>query len=135
MLTLEQLLKELVIWSTILGTLLTLLKGFADIYRTLKPSFGPLFFAGSILVPQGLIIWFYLYLAATNANRIGDNLVFIYIVVQLIVFTSAYTFIWGKYFYPKLNRWLRSQPPNSEVQNYPQKQETKKRGGATGRNQ
>lgn len=114
MVTSQDLLQQILLYGAILAAILALLKTLADLYKFLKPFLGPIVFWGSILVPHGLIIWYWMYLAAINSNRIREGQVFIWLIIQLTLLTSIYTFIWNKWVYPKLNFWLKSHLHNSQ---------------------
>jgi hypothetical protein len=117
MLISQDLLQQILLAGAILAAILALLKTLADLYKFLNPFLGPIVFWGSILVPHGLIIWYWMYLAAINSNRIREGQVFIWLIIQLTLLTSIYTFIWSKWFYPKLNLWLKSQSHNTQSSN------------------
>lgn len=109
MIDFQDLLQKLLLAGALLGALLAVLKYLADIYKILKPFLGPVVLWGSILVPHGMIIWYWMYLAAVNSSRIREGQVFIWLIIQLTFLTSLYTFLWGKWLYPKLKRWAKSQ--------------------------
>lgn len=110
----QDLLQQILLIGAILGAILTLFKTLADLFTFLKPFLSPMVFWGSILVPQGMIVWYWMYLAAINANRIAESRVFIWLVIQLTLLISAYTFAWSKWVFPKLNRWLKSRSHKKE---------------------
>lgn len=126
----DDLLKLIVALGAILAAILALLKALADLYKFLKPFFGPIVFWGSILIPHGLIIWYWMYLAAINSNRIREGQVFIWLIIQLTLLTSIYTFIWNKWIYPKLNLWLKSQLDDTQLSNTQGKHKQIKKGNA-----
>lgn len=107
----QDLVQQIILVGIFLGAILTILKHLADIFSILKPFLGPIFFVGSILAPHGFIIWSWMYVAAINSNRIREGQVFTSLIIQVTLLTSIYTFIWGKWFYPKLNLWLQKQLP------------------------
>jgi len=110
----QDLLQQLAIAAAILGAILALLKALADLIQFLKPYFSPIIFLSSIIIPHGLIIWYWMYLAAINANRISEGMVFIYLIIQLTLLTSFYTFAWSKWLYPKIDLWQKSQSHNAQ---------------------
>lgn len=125
----QDLVQQIILVGVFLGAILTILKHVANLFSILKPFLGPVFFVGSILVPHGFIIWCWMYIAAINSNRIREGQVFTSLIIQVSLLTSLYTFIWGKWFYPKLNLWLQKQLtqthlPNVQLEHKQKKEET-----------
>lgn len=120
----QDLLQQLIFVGAVLGAILTILTTMINIYKSLKPFFGPVVVWGTVVIPQGLLIWYWMYIAVLNSNRIGENKVFIALIVQLTLLISIYTFCWGKWIYPKLKQWLEKQ--SKDEQSRPQKDKKQK---------
>ena len=71
-----------------------------------------LVFLAILTVPNLLIIWSALYVAALNHDRLWEAGVFLALVAQVTVAVSLYTFLWGVWLYPKL-RLLVKKPKRS----------------------
>jgi len=54
-------------------------------------------------------VWFFMYLAAENSNRIKESAVFLSLIAQSTAIISLYVFAWGAWLYPKLKPWFRNQ--------------------------
>jgi hypothetical protein len=57
----------------------------------------------SLLAPIGLLVWWVLYVAGLNAERLYEPGVFYLLVVELTMAVSGYILLWGLWLYPK---WL-----------------------------
>jgi len=77
--------------------------------RILKPSFKLLVFLGTLVVPNGVIVWLFLYRAAENPNRLAEPPVFLSLIAQATIVISLYTVIWGMWLYPRLRPLLLGQ--------------------------
>lgn len=106
---LEDLIKKIGLVGTLLGAIVLALKYLTDIYRLLRPYLALIIFLGTIVIPNSLIVWYGLYIAAINSSRMGEAGVFFLLAAQLTAATSIYTFFWGKWFYPSLSSWLKRQ--------------------------
>ena len=71
-----------------------------------------LVFLGILTIPNWLIIWYVLYVAALNHDRLWEAGFFLALVAQATVAVSLYTFLWGVWLYPKL-RLLVKKPERS----------------------
>lgn len=124
---LEDLLGKIKFLGSILGAIVVLLGYLAHICKFLKPLLALIVFLGTIIIPNGLLVWLWLYVAGMNSNRIGETRVFLSLITQLTAAVSVYTFCWGKWLYPKLNPWLKGQlrntKPSSSRQENKQKRE------------
>lgn len=98
----EDLLQKLLLIGAILGALLVILERLSKLYTFLRPVVRPMSIIGSVLIPQGLLAWYYIYLAAINSHRIREGRVFVSLVMQMTVLGSLYTVIWAKWIYPAL---------------------------------
>jgi hypothetical protein len=105
--------KTILLVGTLLGSILLIARNFVEIckvlkeiYVTLKPFWAVLLFCGTIVIPNGIFVWYWMYVAATNSSRIMEAQVFILLTVELTSVVSIYTFCWGKWIYPKLRVWL-----------------------------
>lgn len=112
----QDFLQQLIYVGAVLGAILVILKTLIDIYKSLKPFLGPVVVWGTIVVPYGLLIWYWMYIAVINSTRIGEKQVFISLIIQLTLLISIYTFCWGKWIYPKLKQWLEKQSINNQSQ-------------------
>ena len=107
----DELLKKIGTTGGILTGIVGILGAIAAIYKFLKPLLAILVFVGTIVIPNGFLVWNWMYAATSNANRLGETQVFNWLIVQLTFFVSAYTFCWGKWFYPRLAPWLKNSYP------------------------
>ena len=71
--------------------------------KILKPGVKLIAFLGTLVIPTGAIVWLFLYKAAVNSNRLGEPLVFLFVIAQVTGFTSLYAIIWARWICP----WLR----------------------------
>lgn len=88
------------VWNTILKPLWN---------RVLKPFTKLVAFLTSLIIPNGLIIWFFLDLAVKNQNRLGERMVILVLIAQSTTTISLYTLLWGMWLYPLLRSLLRTQ--------------------------
>lgn len=95
----------------VLGTLVTVLSLLVVLarLRSLRLLLAYLGAAATILVPNSVLVYVWMYAATANSNRLGEAQVFVALTVQLSLFVSLYTFAWGKWIYPRLSPWLRRQ--------------------------
>jgi hypothetical protein len=85
-------------------SILALFGKLTEVWNTIrKPLLKLLIFSGTVVAPNGIILWFFMDLAAQNHSRLGERLVFLSLVAQPTLFISLYAFCWGKWLYP----WLR----------------------------
>ena len=100
----------LTILLTFIATLLGIILKFLEIRENdadfqkyiLKPFIKLLSFIFSLVVPNGVLVSSYFYLAGLYPHRLSENFFFISLVAQLIIGVSLYAFVWGKWIYPKL---------------------------------
>ena len=59
-----------------------------------------------LVVPNIGIIWYFFYLASIFPNRLLETKFFWTIIVQLSIGVSIYAYVWGRWFFPKLERIL-----------------------------
>ena len=90
--------------AAIVGAIVALAK-----IRSLKPILAAIVLLATIVVPNSVLVYVWMYAATANSNRLGEAQVFIALTLQLTLFVSVYTFCWGKWFYPKLSLWLHRQ--------------------------
>ena len=101
-------------WKNLLGdikavltAILAVLTTIAAILQLLKPALLIVLLAATVVVPNGGIIWFLMYKAAQNSDRIGEPAVFLSLVAQSTIVISIYTVVWGTLLYPKYPSQLR----------------------------
>jgi hypothetical protein len=102
----------------ILVAIVAILGAIAALLRMLRPLIVCVLFLATVIVPSGSIVWFFMYVAAENSNRINESIIFLSLVAQLSAAVSLYTFLWGMWLYPSLKPWFRNQvrsiPKSSE---------------------
>jgi hypothetical protein len=92
--TLEGIAKVIGGVALILTTILTLSGKLGEIWnrilkplwnKILKPSMKLLAFLGTQIIPNGIIVWLLLYVAAKNSNRLMEPLVFLSLIAQATI--------------------------------------------------
>lgn len=68
----------------------------------------------TLLAPYGTAIWALLYWSLQNLVLVRNWIFYIQIISGVALLFSLYTFIWAKYFYPRLQSWT-SQTVKSEI--------------------
>lgn len=74
--------------------------------KRILPVVKLLAFLATQLIPNGVIVWAYLYIAANHADRLTEPNVFLSLAGQEFAIIVIYNFIWGIWLYPALKRWL-----------------------------
>ena len=83
--------------------------------KILLPLAKFLAFLGILVIPIGVIVWFFFDLAARNSNRLEEHIVFLALIAQVTVAVSVYALFWGIWVYPRLRFLLaRKQPVNDD---------------------
>jgi hypothetical protein len=78
------------------------------------PAIKFLALAASQVIPNGVIIWRFQYLAAENAARLTEPGVFLSLVGQEFALVLVYNSVWGIWLYPWLKKiWF---PPKKETE-------------------
>jgi len=113
MTNLDNILKTLAIITAIvvaigglLAAILEVLGKLKQVWEILKPSIKYLAFLGSQIIPNGAIMWIFLYSAAENSNRLAEPQVFLLLVGEVTIALSLCAVFWGMWFYPSLLRPL-----------------------------
>jgi hypothetical protein len=83
----------------------------SQLYKTmLRVSIFLLFFL-SIAVPNGILVWFMMFLVGQNLGQILSPTVFYSIILQTTLLVSIYSFLWGVWLAPLLRRSYQKQEP------------------------
>jgi hypothetical protein len=73
----------------------------------------------SLIIPIFGVIWYYFYQAGISPDRLSDTKFFSAVVVLPTIGVSIYAYIWGRWIYPKLQKFPSesnsSQEPKHEV--------------------
>ncbi len=101
--------------STVLGAL-------GIIFKKLMPAIKILVFLATQIIPNGIIVWAWLYVAADYADRLTEPGVFLSLVGQEVTLIVSYNLIWGIWLYPKLKILLLTNKKESETQKEPEKE-------------
>jgi hypothetical protein len=95
MTNLDNILKTLAIITAIvvaigglLAAILEVLGKLKQVWEILKPSIKYLAFLGSQIIPNGAIMWIFLYRAAENSNRLAEPQVFLLLVGEATIVLS-----------------------------------------------
>jgi hypothetical protein len=120
---LENINDVLVVVMGLLGTMLLLTGKLQEVWnkilkplwdKILKPGLKFLGFGATLIIPSGIIMWYFLYLAAKNSNRLGEPVVLLWLIVQSTLALSAYGIIWGVWLCPKFLSFLVKQDQNAD---------------------
>lgn len=96
--SINELLKNI---GLILGALLAILRILWDVVKPLKSVINFLAFLGIQIIPNGFIVWFWLYHSALNANRLTEPVVFLSLAGKELLALAVYNLFWGIWLYPK----------------------------------
>ena len=110
---LEEIGKILIAVGAIVGALLILFQNTEKLWnKYLWPIVKNIAFFCILVIPIGIIIWFFMTLAAQHESRLDEQVVVWSLVAQATLAISAYTFLWGGVLYPKtkfLLKWSTKQ--------------------------
>lgn len=108
-----------------------------NFFKRLTPAIKLLALLASQVIPNGAIIWRFLYLAAENAARLTEPNIFLSMVGQELALILIYNLIWGIWLYPRLKKtWFthkKETEPKSEPGAEPTPADPKKRSKARNR--
>ena len=107
--TLEEFAEILLVIVAILTSIAALLKKLEVLKSLIVRVLFCILFLATAVIPTGSIVWFFMYLAAENSNRIRESVVFLSLIAQLTAAVSLYVFLWGMWLYPRLKPWFRNQ--------------------------
>ncbi len=114
----------------LLGALLTLLSALWQLVISLKPAINFLAFLGTQIIPNGFIVWFWLYHSALNANRLTEPAVFFSLAGEELLALVIYNLSWGIWLYPRIKFLLPNFSPlevtSDDKKKNSQKQNNKK---------
>ena len=82
-----------------------------QLVKSLKPAINFLAFLGTQILPNGFIVWFWLYHSALNANRLTEPAVFLSLVGEELVLLVIYNLFWGIWLYPRIKFLLPNFTP------------------------
>lgn len=85
-----------------LSALATTLGALWQLVKSLKPAINFLAFLGTQIIPNGFIVWFWLYHAALNANRLTEPAVFFSLAGEELAVLVIYNFFWAFWLYPRI---------------------------------
>ena len=94
--------------------------------RLQKPLLTLLIYLTTVVIPNGLMVWMFMYVAAQNTDRIRQPIVFLLLTLELTAAISLYTVFWSLWLYPKLRPWLQRHARHitgSSAENPPENQE------------
>ncbi|MFH1633847.1 MAG: hypothetical protein ABIG63_07520 [Chloroflexota bacterium] len=120
----------LILVTSFLLAAITLLATIKKLREAIRAFFGEeairfLVIAATVIIPNVVIAWIFMYFVATKPNRIAETTVFLQLVLQLTVIISVSTFLWGSWVYPKTKIWLQTQSQD----NLQPSQEKESKGG------
>jgi hypothetical protein len=99
----NDLLQKILIGLTTVSGIFALLRNF---FEQLKPCINVIAFLGTQIIPNGLIVWYLLYLSAINTHRITKPNILLLLVLQATAAIVIYNLIWGIWLYPKIKKLL-----------------------------
>jgi hypothetical protein len=109
-----------------IGELLLVISGalgvLGQFFKKLMPAIKFLTFLATQIIPNGIILWGFLYIAASNADRLTEPNVFLSIVGQELALIFIFNSIWGIWLYPKLRNLLLVNKKEPEVKKEPKKE-------------
>ena len=94
-----------------LGALVMVLSALWKLVKSLKPAINFLAFLGTQIIPNGFIVWFWLYHSALNANRLTEPVVFLSLVGEELAALVIYNLFWGIWLYPRIKFLLPNFSP------------------------
>jgi hypothetical protein len=87
--------------------------------KILWPLIKLLSFLGTLAVPIGIILWFFMGLAAENSSRLDEQVVVLSLVGQATVAIFIYALFWGMVLCPKIRfllKWSTQQSTDNDKQ-------------------
>ncbi len=122
-----------------LGAVTTLLKLIIEILRIVPPGILKkclkyLAMIATQIAPIGMVIWYFMYKAAENSNRLTELVVFLLLIAESTILISLYEVIWGVWFLPKLKPVERdpsNNPPTPLVRSTKRRQSAKAKNEST----
>lgn len=100
----------------LLGQLQQVLEKLNQFWIRVHPALKkPLVFIAQEIIPNGIIIWIWYYVAAVNARRLAEPQVFLLLVAYTTLSIVSYNIFWRRWIYPKLIILLRDNRGNNQV--------------------
>lgn len=101
-------------WTVIIGAIAGFILALIRLIEALKQLFERLpkqlveflVYAPAIVIPYFAIVWWFFYLAGLSPERLSEPGFFWAVVAQPTIGVSIYTYVWGRWIYPTLQRIL-----------------------------
>lgn len=84
-------------------------------YKALLNGIKYLLFFLSLALPNGMLVWLMMFEVAKNIKRILEPVVFFAVIIQITLFVSVYSFLWGTWLVPIFRRLFETQENKLEI--------------------